>query len=398
MHWSMRTMRLASVLVVATIVVAGCQPSVVKKNGGPPTQNGGSPAQSNGGHAPSEPSPPKPGPAMANGKSEKYAVVPVFYATDRKVTGEALPAGFYGTERGPLDLGVCEISIPRDHRMGKLESPSILKLEFHENPARHIVLLAVTPLSGEAFYSQLGARLEQSQQRGVFVFVHGFNVTFEDAARRTAQIAYDLGFNGAPILYSWPSQGALGEYTVDETNVEWTIPHLKLFLKEIVARSGARTIHLIAHSMGNRALARALQEIALEQARTEQVAAFREIVLTAPDIDAEVFQGLASEIKKTGARVTLYASSNDEALRISQEIHGNPRAGESGDRIVVLPGMDTVDVSAVDTSLLGHSYYGDNRSVLADLFRLLQEGKPPGERPRLLPKEKNGLRFWEFQP
>ena len=39
----------------------------------------------------------------------------------------------------------------------------------------------------------------------VFVFVHGFNVSFENALRRTAQIAYDLNFDGAPFLFSWPS-------------------------------------------------------------------------------------------------------------------------------------------------------------------------------------------------
>ena len=35
------------------------------------------------------------------------------------------------------------------------------------------------------------------------MFVHGFNVSFADAARRTAQIAYDLAFGG-PGALSWP--------------------------------------------------------------------------------------------------------------------------------------------------------------------------------------------------
>ena len=33
--------------------------------------------------------------------------------------------------------------------------------------------------------------------RQAFVFLHGYNVTFEAAAYRTAQIAYDLRFDGA---------------------------------------------------------------------------------------------------------------------------------------------------------------------------------------------------------
>ena len=39
------------------------------------------------------------------------------------------------------------------------------------------------------------------------VFVHGFNVNFEDAVYRTAQITYDLQFDGAPFLFSWPTSG-----------------------------------------------------------------------------------------------------------------------------------------------------------------------------------------------
>ena len=53
-------------------------------------------------------------------------------------------------------------------------------------------------------------------------------------------------------------------YTVDKTNVAWTVPHLKTFLLGIAQRSHAGAIHLIAHSMGNRALTSALRELALE--------------------------------------------------------------------------------------------------------------------------------------
>jgi esterase/lipase superfamily enzyme len=76
-------------------------------------------------------------------------------------------------------------------------------------------------------------------------------------------------------------------------------------------------------------------------------------MLTAPDIDAEVFTLLAQDTNRIGERVTLYASPEDKALRLSKQFHGYPRAGEA---IIVLPGVDTIDASAVDTSLVGHSY------------------------------------------
>ncbi len=301
----------------------------------------------------------------------------------------------YGNERGELELGTCEVSIPKRHEVGELESPSIIRLEVREDPERHVVLLDVDQRPADEFYKDLGACVADSAEKQAFVFVHGFNVTFEKAARRTAQLAHDLKFDGAPIFYSWPSQGGLLQYAVDETNVVWTVPHLKQFLVDVADRSGAKSVHLIAHSMGNRALTSALR--GLSQELGDRGPLFQEVVLTAPDIDADVFRrDIAPAIINTARRVTLYASSNDEALAASKQVHGYPRAGESGDNVVVVPGIDTIDVSAVDTSLLGHSYYGSNDTVLSDLVELLNEARPPDQRTWLQSMPLGPLKYWVF--
>jgi esterase/lipase superfamily enzyme len=295
-------------------------------------------------------------------------------------------------------MGVCEVSIPKDHQIGQLESPSILSLEVNEDPEKHVVLMSVKQEEPDTFYEQLRQRVAESQQREAFVFVHGYNVTFENAARRTAQMAHDLKFDGAPIFYSWPSQGGLLQYTVDETNVVWTVPHLKDFLLAVAKKTDARRVHLIAHSMGNRALTAALAQLATES-KDGQTPLFHEVLLTAPDIDADIFRrDIVPAIIKTASRVTLYASSHDAALEASKQVHGYPRAGESGDNIIVIPGIDTIDVSAVDTSLVGHSYYGDSDTVLVDMAQLLHEQKPPDLRARLRAMNLPGstLRWWFF--
>jgi esterase/lipase superfamily enzyme len=193
-----------------------------------------------------------------------FTAVPVFYGTDRNATGDNTPARFYGNTRGEqFRLGICIVSIPKDHRIGALESPTIWRLELQETPSKHVVLRSIRELSSHEFFASLQSTVAKSPTKQAFVFVHGFNVPFRDAARRTAQIAYDLNFDGPPILYSWPSRAELSPigYTSDEANVEWTIPHLKNFLREIATQSGAQIIHLIAHSMGNRALSAALRSI-----------------------------------------------------------------------------------------------------------------------------------------
>jgi esterase/lipase superfamily enzyme len=245
-----------------------------------------------------------------------------------------------------------------------------------------MVVFDVSPMEEGPFFTAVRATVESSLEADAFVFVHGYNVGFEDAVLRTAQIAYDLGFRGAPILFSWPSQGRYAGYPVDETNVRWATPHLTRFLRDLRARSGARRIHLIAHSMGNRALVEALERT---RAEPPSGAAFNQVVLAAPDIDADTFRDdIAPRILPAASRVTLYASSKDLALAASKTFHGYPRAGDSGESVVVVDGMDTIDVSTVTST---HSYIGDNGWVLDDLGMLLLTEEPIARRP--------GLRFLE---
>jgi len=75
---------------------------------------------------------------------ENYARIKVFFATDRNRRNTNQPSDIFGIDRGDLSYGTCEVSIPRAHRIGVLESPSIVKLEFREDPIRHVVLLDVS--------------------------------------------------------------------------------------------------------------------------------------------------------------------------------------------------------------------------------------------------------------
>lgn len=354
--------------------------------------------------APPPPPPPLPRPLGAAGSSgesgkKNYVKLRVFYATDRQPSGSQAPSSFYSNKRnsdGTIALGACDVSIPRDHRVGKLESPKWWKLQFSQDPNKDVVLLAVHQESEGKFYGELASNVRASSEKKAFVFVHGYDVTFEDAARRTAQLAYDLQFHGAPIFYSWPSKGTLAGYPADEATIEWVRPHLKTFLQQVAARSEAKSIYLVAHSMGNRALTGALQDIVAES-RGESAPHFREVILAAPDIDAGVFRQLSVAIESAADRVTLYASSNDKALRASKGIHDFARAGESGASIVIIKGIDTIDVSALDTGFLGHSYVADNTSVITDMFYLIA-GVPAVKRVCLSAANFENLSYWLYGP
>jgi esterase/lipase superfamily enzyme len=330
---------------------------------------------------------------------KNYATMRVFYATDRAAARNFVDtpvAERYGAARGKLEYGTAEVSIPREHQPGLLESPSILRLEFREDPSRHVVLMSVQRRSRELFFKEMSERVARSEGRNAFLFVHGYNVAFSDAARRTAQMSYDLAFDGAAVFYSWPSQASLPGYTIDESNIEWSTPHIKDFLVDFAEKSDAENLYLIAHSMGNRGLTRALQTLVIE--RPDLRGRFREIILAAPDVDAEVFRrDLAPALRQAGQRVTLYASSNDLALQASKKVHGYARAGDSGDGLLVMPGVETIDATGVDQSALAHSYFVESKPVIRDILDLLRHSLPAGRREGLVVDQHPRGAYWRFR-
>jgi esterase/lipase superfamily enzyme len=334
-----------------------------------------------------------PAPTRAGTTPPSHAVVRVLFVTDRRVeTRRPLAFASEAADGNHLSYGTCFVSVPRDHRMGELEGPSIWRLEFRADPEHHVAVLSKELTDQSRFFDDVRRWAQRSDEHDALVFVHGFNVEFEDAVRRLAQLAYDLGFKGPAIAFSWPSQGTLLGYNRDARNVELSADSLRTVLSDLSRTAGVQRIHVIAHSMGNRALVGALCKL-------ESDIAIRQIALIAPDIDAALFRRLTRSFPSGIGPITLYASSRDAALVAAQRFAGYPRAGQGGQDIVVTPGIDTVDASAVDTSLTGlrHSYYADASQMLSDLFAFFQ-GSPASKRFGLRAAQGKDGPYWIFAP
>jgi esterase/lipase superfamily enzyme len=353
---------------------------------------------------PPEPPPPPP-PEQSTPAPVKQPLVKVFFATDRRHASGNGPSNYFGSDwlkEGEQDdnlfTGVVTVSIPPVHKEGKVERPfKWWIIEFSEDPKKHFVLTELKIKKANDFYGALREEYDrrEPEKRSAMVFIHGFNVPFDEAAYSTAQLAYDLDFEGVPMMYSWPSQGKLLAYEGDQEAAEWSSPHLQTFLERVARESGALRIHIIAHSMGNRPLAHALAALG-HQPDIQPL--FDNVVMAAPDVNASTFTQLWPDIKKAAKRFTLYASSDDRALLASRKSKGGTnfnRLGEGGPNIVVISGLDTVDASGIDTSLLGHSYLDTCKKVMDDLQLLLAKGWTPLER-KLRDRQKEGLAYWEF--
>ncbi len=160
---------------------------------------------------------------------------------------------------GKIQYGYCDVSLPPTHSVGHVEEP----LFGPEDEDQHVVLRRTERLEDEAFFQAVRTVLDRRprDQRDCFVFVHGYNSTFEQAARRTAQIHYDLKFPGAPLFYSWPSRGSIQGYPWDRNEIQYSYRYVKKFLLELTDKLEADRIHVIAHSMGADAVGRAIAEL-----------------------------------------------------------------------------------------------------------------------------------------
>ncbi len=342
---------------------------------------------------------PEPPVTGTRGAGEGFSRIEVFYATDRARSGDPYPGEFYGFARGPLDYGVLEVTIPDSHVPGAIEAPSIWRLEFGPSAARHMTLRSVEPLAHRAFFDRMHDRMATRARKEAFVFIHGYNVSFDAAAKRAAQLAHDMNYVGVPVLYSWPSRGSTVGYMADSAVVQLSARHLSLFLDDLVAQSGAETIHIVAHSMGNRALTEALELMALRRGQTGRMPPpFDQIVFAAPDVDAGLFAAMLPTIRPLARRLTLYASENDWALATSRKLHGDaPRAGQGGVDTLAAPMLDSVDMSELGEDMLAHGYFADDSSALVDLVALFWQNLPPERRCGLLPGQgAGGASVWRY--
>ena len=304
-------------------------------------------------------------------------ITEVFYGTNRDRIEQKGAAPRYGQDRGYYQLGVASV---------------------HGMPAEDKTRVdSVAPLPPGEFNSRLRAAVAAAPEPVVFVFVHGFLRSFGRVARSVAEFSANTRFVGVPVMWSWPSTSNPARYTVDETNMDWAMPDFARFLQNIFAESGAHKIHLVGHSLGGRALSKVvIYELLPANLDVSRVGQF---VLLAPDIDQEIFRRqYAPALLAADLNLSLYTSANDKAMASARAVHGYPRAGDSAGGPLLVPGIETIDVTPANRSFLGHSYFGESDAVASDLGLLLNRGLPAAERPGMQFVETKSGEFWRLTP
>ena len=307
----------------------------------------------------------------------------VYYGTNRKPVAASDPSQGFGTERdesGALHRGRCEVLIHEAHQFGSLGDRNFLARQFFGDD--RVLLERTAALEADAFSAEIRSILARLRPgpADVVAYIHGYNTSFEDAAVRAAQIGFDLRVPGLMAFFSWPSLGSATRscYESDAQSVDASTGALQEFLRGLVADAGAGRVHLIVHSMGNRGFAEAIAGL-----EAETKVRFGQIVLAAADLSPRKFHEVAAAYRRLSERTTLYVSSRDLALEASSWLADEPRVGYMPP-VEVFPGIDTIEVSDIDLTILGHAYFAEADAVLYDVASLIRGGEDPSRRLRLV--------------
>ncbi|MEV7165250.1 alpha/beta hydrolase [Streptomyces microflavus] len=327
-------------------------------------------------------------PEVLRPRLHRHLEKPPLFRRGGQAGGETVTV-WYGTNRVPLDdggfgdlaspelhRGSCTVEVPASAPIGGRPRRRLGRADG----SRRLAFLASRPLDRAAYLTDVADALDATlnDRRAVFVYVHGYRTTFEEAAVRAAQLHMDLKIPGITAFFSWPSRGTAHGYSADEDAVQLSERHLCAFLADLCAKSSAKKVHLLAHSMGSRAVLRVAMRAAENSSRTQGIE-LGQLVLAAPDIDGAFFAAEADAFRHIAEGTTLYTSSRDLALQSSSLMHRGPRAGQ-GPPFPTTEGMHVIDAAPIDVSLLGHGYYAAAFPVLGDIHSLIYDRHDPSAR------------------
>lgn len=328
-----------------------------------------------------------------------FVEVPIYFATNRAVSDdvdEDDPSSLFSDLDGPVQYGRALVTIPRDHRMGNLESQSWLgALIFEPDPERHVILARMGIFSRDQILADVRSELAETSN-SILMYVHGYNTDLDKATRRAGQLTYDLAWHGPSFLFSWPSKGSAGAYFTDSTMALRSETAMRDVLADLASLETDRIV-VIAHSMGTRVLSEGLADLARDN--PEAAARITTIVLAAPDIDEQVFRSqLAPRFREmSNSRFTLYASSEDTALKASKAANGFPRIGDTTNGVPVVEGIDVIDASGTISDFFGHTYFGDNSTILTDIYTMIHDELPIDARPTVEPVQNGPNVTWRIK-
>ncbi|MBV8637502.1 MAG: alpha/beta hydrolase [Candidatus Eremiobacteraeota bacterium] len=257
----------------------------------------------------------------------------------------------------------------------------------------------------QAFIKAVKSAFDPKRPRQLLVYVHGYYTSFVTAVETGMALKKGLQFPGPVVVYSWPARKtSVLAYKTDEANARWSMPHFTNFLANINKAFPGMPVSFAGYSLGSRFVTDGIAFYHRDGCNN----CFGRAVLFAPDVStADLRSALTSSDLCSGkpapdpvasAPVLLYVSNNDKALRQSERVHGNQRAGQAGGDLILCSGVNTVDVSYLKNGGdAGHGYVLEPR-VLQDAAAAFAGIPPTSPKRDLKQVSRTGGLYYELPP
>jgi esterase/lipase superfamily enzyme len=355
----------------------------------------------------------------------------ILFATNRDPARDKDEDPFYTGERGYLvrvgeariALGDGELSWDEARKISLLKSrPDDFPLYVEEATEFGIIPDSVSVFTppdaapeerqrrAGRFAQAINAQLARGAVNDVFIYVHGYKVTFENPLLVSAELWHFLGNEGAFVAFSWPATPSRLAYFKDIETARVSAWALRKLIDYIGRETKASRIHVIGYSAGTRVVLTALHEMALSHAgepAAEVRASTRlgNVILIGSDVDTGMFAGqILDGVLNVQQGLTIYGSPTDKALKVSRTVFSHSRMGQlrpesldgpMRDFVVANPELMLVDVSgAVDPDDdNGHGYFRKSPWVSSDILMTLRYGLGPGDRGLM---RNEGSSVWRF--
>ncbi len=329
-----------------------------------------------------------------------------FYSTTRRATSDLLED--VTTQRsGGLSLGTFDTRI--SHQISV--QPSVwMDPEFLE-------VLRAQALASNSFFDQLKSAMEQSSHRSVLIIVWGWKERWLTAAAKTAYVSYLLDIDTPVVVFDWPANQGVDArgYLAAQKMARASGADLGQFVESVIEQVRPDNLWLVALSMGGQVVSDGFEYMAQRAELADAEKEIAHVVLAAPDVAEDEFdQQFAVQIRQLSKHLTVYVSSTDQALLLSQWINRGSRVGrvaraqpdgfdhtqfELGDELLALRSaggyeIEVVDVTPINQHRNRHHFLTDDPQFLDELYlRLLRPMNPVSR--RLYPaRTEDGVAFW----
>ncbi len=352
-------------------------------------------------------------------EDERSTTVEVFYATDRRPRGDVDDPRYSNDIGGTMRLGLATVRLGDEQfTWEQLREVSTGRARAHSVP---LYLLDVTERATlgtttegwqptdrdepdraltapeQRFIDELNDELAGSVDHQLNIYVHGFNVNFDNPCLVTAELHHFMGATSVVMAYAWPSRQSSWLYASDVWRAHDAAPRFARLIEFLATHSEVEQINVLSYSAGTPLVAEALYLLRerygdLEPAEIRRRLRIGRVIFSAATINLSEFrERYFYAVDEMAQQAVILINPRDLALVLANPFSlGQSKLGMgSFDRAKLEAIAERAHLHITDVSLgeaarhndmFGHAYWYANPWVSSDVLAALRFRCPPEAR------------------